>query len=109
MEKISLKTKIVRIDGWRSRLEPINAICGANDTGSYSDSPCPTSVALEELNRVKIILRKNGIQFRSMILNTSNVFCIARYIVIHESNKERAIELIRHLIPETRLLYIYND
>ena len=41
-DKISLKTKIVRIDGWRSRLEPINAICGVNDTGSYSDSPCPS-------------------------------------------------------------------
>jgi hypothetical protein len=108
MEKISLKTKLVQINGWRSRLEPINAICGANDTGSYSDSPCPTSVALAELKKVKIILRENQIKFRSTILNTSNVFCMARYIVVSESDKERAIELIRHLTPETRLLYI-ND
>ena len=44
MKTITLKTKYVKTDGWRGRLEPINAICGSNDTGNYSDSPCPSDI-----------------------------------------------------------------
>lgn len=108
-EKISMKTKVVQIDGWRSRLEPINAICGVNDTGNYSDSPCPTSVGRSEIKMVIERLRKERIQYRSIWLNTSNVFCVAQYIVVKESERERAIDLIRDLIPETRLLYLCED
>ena len=44
------KTKYVRIDGWRGYAQPVNAIAGCNDTGNSEDSPCPSSLAQEEIN-----------------------------------------------------------
>ena len=106
MEKITLKTKYVKIDGWRGRQEPINMVCGANDTGMWSDSPCKTTDCLAEIKMATDILRKNNIKYKTTMLGTSNVFCQARYVVVSENNVERAKELIRHLVKETRLLYI---
>jgi len=104
--KISLKTQIVRIDGWRSRREPINAICAANDTGMSYDSPCPSNVCKDEIKKATAILKSNGIKYKTTYGHTSNVFCIARYIVVSEDDKENARNLLSHLVDETRLLYL---
>lgn len=105
MKTISLKTKYVR-NGWRGYVQPINAVCGANDTGTYSNSPCNSNVRIKELNQVKSILRKNKIRFKQMYCETSNAFCIHVYICVDPENKEKAKNLIEPLIDETRLLYI---
>jgi hypothetical protein len=106
METISLKKKYVRTDGWRSYEEPVNAVCGANNTGNWSDSPCPENVCLAELKKAKDILRQNKIPYKQTWCKTTNVFCIHLYICVHESNKDKAKELLLPLVNETRLLYI---
>ena len=103
---ISLKKKYVSTDGWRGYSEPINAICGANNTGNYSDSPCPEVVCLSELKKAGKILRQNKIPYRKTWCQTSNVFCIHGYLVTVPEYVEKAKELIKPLINETRLLYI---
>lgn len=106
MRNISCKLKYVRTDGWRGYSEPINAVCGANNTGGWSDSPCPENVCLSELKQAKSVLRKNNIPYKTKWCRTSNVFCIHGYILTHEGNRGRAKELIEPLISETRLLYL---
>lgn len=103
---ISLKKKYVRTDAWCGYEEPIDAVCGAKDTGTWEDSPCPTPLALAELAKAKKILKQHNIKFKSTWGQTSNVFCIHRYIVVAHENVEQAKELIKPLIDECRLLYI---
>ena len=50
MSYISKKTRWVSTDGWRGYYEPINAVAGANNTGSWDDSPCPSHVCESEIN-----------------------------------------------------------
>lgn len=106
MTKISLRKVWVSTDGWRGYEQPISAVCGANDTGGWSDSPCPTSRALAELAKAKSVLRKAGIPFRSTICRSSNVFCAHRYICVPEERIAEAKALIAPLVAETRLLYM---
>ena len=42
-------THYIRTDGWRGYEEPVYAVAGANNTGDYSDSPCPTDICMTEL------------------------------------------------------------
>lgn len=104
--KIYLKMRLIELNAWNYRKEPIYAICGVNDTGSSEDSPCPSDVANFELDKVKDILRENGIKFKSISVPTNNAFCIAKYIVVSEEDRYKALDLIDHLIFETRLLYM---
>lgn len=106
MTKISLKKVWVATDGWRGYEQPISAVCGANDTGGWSDSPCPTSRALAELAKAKSVLRKAGIPSKSTICRSSNVFCAHRYICVPEERIAEAKALIAPLVAETRLLYM---
>jgi len=106
MKTISLKKHYIRTDGWRGYEEPINAICGANDTGTWSDSPCPSNVRELELTRAKSILRKNKISYKQAVCRSSNVFCVHVYICVHPENRERAKELLKPLEADTRLFYI---
>lgn len=106
MEKISLKKVWIATDGWRGYERPISAVCGANDTGGWDDSPCPTTTALKELQEAKRILRKNGIPFKSTICRSSNVFCAHRYICVPESRRDEAKKILLPLQGKTRLFYV---
>ena len=108
MATISRKTKYIRTDGWRGYSQPINAVAGANDTGNWDDSPCPSHLCTEELNKVKAVLKKNKIPFVANWGKTTNVFCVHRYILVAPENHERAAELLQPLVKETRLLYIID-
>ena len=104
--KISLKMRLIKSSAWSYCREPIYAICGVNDTGLFQDSPCPSYVANLELDKVKGILKENKIKFRSITVPTSNIFRVAKYIVVSEEDRYKAIGLIDYLIFETRLLYM---
>ena len=106
MPKISLKKQWVSSGGYRGYSEPKSAVCGANDTGMWSDSPCRSDVATKELWMAKSILRKNNIPFRHIYCESSNVFCSHRYLCVPDKDIERAKELIEPIIKETTLLYI---
>ncbi len=90
---ISLKTKYIRTDGWRGCLQPINAVGGANDTGSWEDSPCPSSVRANELRGFKQLLRAAGIKYRQTACASSNVFCTHVYVCVAPEDRERALEI----------------
>lgn len=105
MSKISLKTEYIRTDGWRGYSKPIYAAAGANDTGSWEDSPCPSSLNRKELGDYKKSLRKAGIKYRTTACRTSNVFCVRVYVVVAPEDLERAKEIAEEHEKTTRLLY----
>jgi len=106
--KINTKTKYIKTDGWRGYSQPINAIAGANNTGNFSDSPCPESVCLSELDKVKKIMIQNNIPYQLVWCESSNVFCVHGYIVVPGLLKRRAKKLIQDLPAQTELLYLCN-
>jgi len=103
--KISLKKTWVSTSGWRGYQQPIFACAGANDTGGWEDSPCPSSVCEKELNEFCSKLRKAGIKYKKTWGQTSNVFCIARYVAVSEADHAKAHEIAEQHEKETRLFY----
>lgn len=83
-----------RIDGWRGYYAPALAVAGASDTGTWSDSPCPTPEVKRELRRLSDHLRKNGVPVRTRYGTSSNVFCGKRWLtVVNRSDFPRAAQL----------------
>lgn len=103
---ISRRTKWVSDGGWSGRAVPIDAVCAANDTGSFSDSPCPSTLRESEIKRAKAILRKAGIYYRSVWGVSSNIFLAIQYLVTAPEDKERAKELIGPIVDGCELLYL---
>lgn len=102
---ISKKMKWVATSGWHGHHEPVNGVCGANDTGTWSDSPCPSTLREREIKMATSLLRKNDIKYVTIWGRTSNVFCNTQYVVVESQNIERAKELVRPLRLETSLLF----
>ena len=88
------RTRYVKIDGWRGYLEPVNAVGGCNDTGTWIDSPCNSHVAKKEVDAFTKLLRKNGIKYRTTWGSSSNVFMNKRFVCVHEDDREKAYDLI---------------
>ena len=105
MKTISKETRWISTDGWRGYYQPIDAVAGANNTGMYSDSPCPTNVCRAELKAAANVLKKAGIPHRLQACESSNVFCEHVYLVVPAEDVARGKELIQPLLKETRLLY----
>lgn len=103
---ISTKMRWVSDGGWNGRAVPIHAVCAANDTGSFSDSPCPSTLREREMKRAKAILRKAGIYHRSVWGVSSNIFLAIQYLVTAPEDKERAKELIGPIVDGCELLYL---
>lgn len=106
--KVFIKaSRWVKTDAWRGYSEPIYGVAGANDTGMWDDSPCPSHVATNELQAVKELLRKQGIPTKEIVCETSNVFCIHRYLIARPADLDKAKAIVeQHLADvETRLLY----
>ena len=106
---ISRKTKYVSTDGWRGYSQPINAVGGANDTGEYSDSPCKSSVRLREIAGFRKLLRKENIKSTVMVCETSNIFCVHFYVLVHPNDRERALEIANEYYYECSLFYAVKD
>ena len=102
---ISTKSEWIRTDGWRGYLQPLNAVAGANNTGSWDDSPCPSHICEREIKEYRSILRQNKIRSRLKVCQTSNVFCVHVYVLVHPDDKERALELAKEHQNNTRLFY----
>lgn len=105
----STKTKWVSSDGWRGYSEPIYAVCGANNTGSYSDSPCPTNVCEQEIKDARAYLKKKGFKTRLQACESSNIFCQHIYVLAPVSQIEQAREAFNEYYQgakdQTSLLY----
>ena len=111
--KFCAKKKYVRTDGWRGYEQPIYAVAGWNDTGSWSDSPCPSDLGIKESQLVKRVLRQNGIHFRVMSCQSSNVFCVHHYLIVPVEQIEQARKVVSEWYKinraNTRLLYSVEE
>ena len=99
------RTRYVKIDGWRGYLEPVNAVGGCNDTGTWIDSPCNSHVAKKEVEAFTKLLRSNGIKYRTTWGSSSNVFMNKRFICVHEDDREKAYDLAVEHQENTNLFY----
>lgn len=82
------KGRYHRIDGWRGYNIPGNAVAGSSDTGTWSDSPCPTPAVMGELRRfTREVLKANGIRYRMGVGSSSNVFCGKRWVVVKDRSQ----------------------
>lgn len=100
-----------RIDGWRGYPIPALAVAGCSDTGLWSDSPCPTTVAVAEIRRLQgECLRPAGIKSRSGFGRSSNVFCAKRWVRVSAGDFSRAAELVSAwLVANDRGLRLLHD
>jgi len=99
--------KWVASDGWRGYNEPIYAVCGANDTGMWSDSPCPSDVCERELTDAVRVIKNKGIPTKIVTCESSNVFCVHRYVIVPPKYVDVAREIVSEHIDSTdnRLIY----
>jgi hypothetical protein len=98
----------VSSDGWRGYREPKYAVCGANDTGMWEDSPCRSDVAMSELESAVKVLEMNKIPTKVTTCETSNVFCVHHYVVVPPYYIDNAREVVRQHINniQTNLMYM---
>lgn len=98
----------VSSDAWRGYEQPTYAVCGANDTGAWEDSPCPSNVAKREIESIMSVLKKNKIPAKIVTGTTSNVFCVHHYVVVppHYIDKAKEIASEHYDNTETQLLYL---
>lgn len=96
------------LDGWRNYDFPVYAVAGANDTGTWSDSPCPSDVSARELEAIVNKLKKNKIPTKFTTLESSNVFMVRNFVIVPPYYVDNAREIVAdHLSNnDTRLLYI---
>lgn len=95
----------VSTDGWRGYQKPIAAVAAANDTGMYSDSPCPSNVRASEIEAYRKKLRKNNICSRVIVGTTSNVFCVKFFVCVADEDRAKALMIAKLHEAETRLFY----
>lgn len=106
--RFDMSKTYVRLDGWRGYEQPTYAVCGANDTGMWEDSPCKSDVADRELESAKVILTKHKIPVKKVTTETSNVFCVHHYLIVPPYYIEEAREAMYdyYNATETSLLYL---
>lgn len=98
----------VSSDGWRGYREPIYAVCGANDTGMWEDSPCRSDIAVAELETAIKVLDERKIPSKITTCETSNVFCVHHYVIVPPRYIDSAREVVRehyNNVP-TNLMYL---
>ena len=96
----------VSTSAWRGYENYVNSVAGANDTGNWSDSPCPTPIREREIGMAKTRLRKAGIRHRTAWARTSNCFSMGQHILVAPEDRTKAISVLRPLESETRLLWV---
>jgi hypothetical protein len=101
-------TTWVKTDGWRGYQKPTWGVAGVNDTGGWSDSPCPTHIAEAELGAIATILKASRIPHKKVTLETSNVFCVHHYLIVPPKFFELGKSLVLDYLEKssTRLLYV---
>jgi hypothetical protein len=80
----------VRYDAWRGHHVPLTVVCGASNTGGWSDSPYRPE---EEIKGFRDHLTKNKIRSTLCWSATSNVFCTKVWIQVHPKWFDKACEL----------------
>ena len=91
--RVPFRSRYHRIDGWRGYRIPSLVIVGASDTGMADDSPCPSSIVKEEIERFRReVLKPLGIRSRLVRGGSSNVFCGKRWLRVSAEDFPRAAQ-----------------
>lgn len=111
--KFSTRTKVTdKGDAWgRGRvIQPIYAVAGANDTGTWEDSPNNSYEVNDELKDLQKYLAEKGIKSKITNSESGNAFMTRRWIVVetdkYAEGKKLADEYLKE--KESKTKYIYN-
>lgn len=103
----SFETRYHRIDGWRGFNEFVYGVVGGNDTGQSEDSPCDSRDVRAELDAVIAKLHEAGIKTKEKTVETSNVFCISRQVIVKIKDVDKAREIVAEHLASTDTSIIY--
>jgi hypothetical protein len=99
-KKFRMATGWVSTDGWRGYSQPIYAVAGSSDTGTWSDSPAPTPTVKKEIADARKFLRSRGISTKASLSHSSNLFMGKRWIVASIEDYEKARKLMAEYLKE---------
>lgn len=106
-----MKSRYHRLDNWRGYTIPGLAVAGASDTGTWSDSPCPSGEVATEIRKLqRECLRPAGIHSRQRSGGSSNVFCGKRWLCVAERDWAKAAPLVQQWLDDNDrdLRYLHN-
>ena len=106
--KFSFKTRVTQQgDAWGrgSVTQPIFAVAGANDTGTWSDSPNPSHSVNSEILKLRSSLKKIGIPSRTSWTPSSNVFMTRRWIVVPQAQLSQAKARVSPMFKKLNYAY----
>lgn len=89
------RSSYMKIDGWRGYRKPVFAVEEVSDTGTWSDSPCPSSKAEEKVKETKRVLKAHGVKSYEAFGTTSNVFCMKRYVIVRGIDYAKAVDILK--------------
>lgn len=98
--KISIKKKWIKTDDWRGYEQPIYAVAGSSDTGTWEDSPSPSYEVDKELKDFQKFLQEKGIKSKIVNAQSSNVFMAKRWVVPEQDKFAEAKELTKQYLKE---------
>lgn len=100
------RPRVYRMDAWRAWPVPPRAIVGVDDTGMWSDSPCKSTDAQEEIARFRRdVLRPAGIRSTVKTGHTANVFCAVHWILVPAADFDSAVRLVKEHRDTIRFNY----
>jgi len=92
-----------RLDAHRGYSIPGPAIAGASDTGTDSDSPCPTPRVKHEIRELQRWLKTVGITTRTRYGGSSNIFCGKRWLCVVDGKQHaKAMMLANQWLEDNR-------
>jgi hypothetical protein len=106
--KISTKKKWIKTDAWRGYEQPVYAVAGSSDTGTWEDSPCPSYEVDKELKDFQKFLQEKGIKSKIVNAQSSNAFMSKRWVVAEQDKYAEAKELAKQYLKEKETKYIHD-
>ena len=109
VKTFSTKKKWVSSDAWRGYEQPVYAVAGSSDTGTWEDSPCPTPDVNKEMDMIKRELAQAGVPTKQVGTPSSNVFMGKRWLVAPKENfpkaKKIASQVLKKLESKTKFIH----
>ena len=87
--------------------EYVFAVCGANDTGRFKNSPCPSDVREKEIGDAVAVLHNNNIPTEIVVGETSNKYCLHYYVIVPPSYHCKAKIIFTDYIDYSKTKLIY--
>ena len=79
---------------------PSHAVMGSSDTGTYSDSPCPSNLVAKELYDFRTVLKMHGIDSKFESTQSGNLFMVKLWVVVDAENVRKARQLAKRYLKK---------